>query len=70
MERGPGNEQSLLAVWWLFAVNSPVVMQCVPQFLPQMFANDVFSFYSVCNKWIHEYGQEFRRRCGKTPEEK
>ncbi|CAH3038026.1 unnamed protein product [Porites lobata] len=23
----------------------------------------------VCNKWIHEYGQEFRRRCGKIPEE-
>ena len=69
MERGSGNEQSLLAVWWLFGVNNPVVMQCVPQFLLQIFANDVFSFFSVCNKWIHEYGQEFRRRCGKTPEE-
>ena len=69
VERGPGNEQSLLAVWWLFAVNSLVVMQCVPQFLLQIFANDVFSFLLVCNKWIHEYGQEFRRRCGKTPEE-
>ena len=69
VERGPGNEQSLLVVWWLFGVNSPVVMQCVPQFLLQIFANDVFSFFSVCNKWIHEYGQEFRRRCGKTPEE-
>ena len=69
MERGPGNEQSLLAVWWLFGVNSLVVMQCVPQFLLQIFANDVFAFFSVCNKWIHENGQEFRRRCGKTPEE-
>ena len=59
-------------VFWLsggYLVNSPVVMQCVPQFLLQIFANDVFSFLLVCNKWIHEYGQEFRRRCGKTPEE-
>ncbi|CAI8053280.1 Prolyl 4-hydroxylase subunit alpha-1, partial [Geodia barretti] len=23
----------------------------------------------VCNKWIHEGGQEFRRRCGLTPNE-
>ena len=24
---------------------------------------------AVCNKWIHEGGQEFRRRCGLTPDE-
>ena len=26
-------------------------------------------FNAVCNKWIHEGGQEFRRRCGLTPNE-
>lgn len=26
-------------------------------------------FFPVCNKWIHERGQEFRRPCGLSPEE-
>lgn len=26
-------------------------------------------FATVCNKWIHERGQEFRRRCSLSPDE-
>lgn len=24
----------------------------------------IFFLYLVCNKWLHEVGQEFRRPCG------
>ena len=68
VERGLGNERRSFGCLWFFCVNS-LVVQCVPQFLLRIFANDAYSFLSVSNKWIHEYGQEFRRRCGKTPEE-
>jgi hypothetical protein len=26
-----------------------------------------FSTFSVANKWFHEVGQEFKRRCGLSP---